>query len=66
MTTHPPLLRGGARALAAALVLAAAAAPAVEVGEPAPDFTLDAYGGGTVTMSDHAGQVVFLCIIGFG
>ena len=28
----------------------------IQVGEPAPDFTLEAYGGGTVTLSDYRGR----------
>ncbi|MGH9049401.1 MAG: cyclic nucleotide-binding domain-containing protein, partial [Acidimicrobiia bacterium] len=32
----------------------------VEVGDPAPDFTLEAVRGGTVSLSDHRGQTVVL------
>jgi hypothetical protein len=37
-----------------------------EVGGPAPDFTLDAYGGGTYTLSDFRGKVVMLFVVGWG
>ncbi len=37
-----------------------------EVGGPAPDFTLDARGGGTYTLSDYRDKVVMMFVIGYG
>jgi hypothetical protein len=37
-----------------------------EVGGVAADFTLDAYGGGTYTLSDYRDKVVFLFVVGYG
>lgn len=37
-----------------------------EVGGVAADFTLDAYQGGTYTLSDYRDKVVFLFVVGYG
>jgi hypothetical protein len=37
-----------------------------EVGGPAPDFTLNAYGGGTHTLSDYREKVVMMLVVGYG
>ena len=39
---------------------------AVDVGEPAPDFTLKQYQGGDITLSSYRGKVVYLFFIGWG
>ena len=45
----------------------AAAAPGVgQVGSQAADWTLEALGGGTHTLSDHRGRVVFFFVVGWG
>jgi gamma-glutamyl:cysteine ligase YbdK (ATP-grasp superfamily) len=58
------------KSIAVAALLAAAPAvartAAGQVGAPAADFTLEAYGGGTHTLSDHAGKVVLLFVVGYG
>jgi len=41
-------------------------AAAGDVGTPAADYTLDVFGGGTYTLSEQAGQVVMMFVIGFG
>ena len=58
---------------AALLILAMASGPATamapgpgEVGGPAPDWTLDAYGGGTYTLSDYRDKVVMMFVVGYG
>lgn len=57
-----------ARSTLAVLALSAAAALAApgDVGTPAADFDLAELGGGTHTLSEHLGQVVFLAVIGYG
>ncbi len=46
---------------------AAAMAPGPgEVGSLAPDWTLNAYGGGTYTLSDYQGKVVMMFVVGYG
>ncbi len=47
--------------LASSAVLAAAG----DVGTPAADFSLDVFGGGTQTLSEHSGKVVMLFIMGY-
>lgn len=59
------------RATAAALVLtlalsSATAFAAGQVGEVAAPFTLDSLDHGSVSLSDYAGQVVLLSVIGYG
>jgi hypothetical protein len=46
--------------------LAAAVPGPGEVGGPAPDFTLNAYGGGSHTLSDYSGKVVMMFVVGYG
>jgi hypothetical protein len=47
--------------------ISAQAAPGPgETGGPAPDWTLNAYGGGTHTLSDYQGKVVFMFVVGYG
>lgn len=46
--------------------LAAAASGPGEQGGPAPDWTLDAFGGGTHTLSDYRGKVVMMFVVGYG
>ncbi len=36
-----------------------------DVGTPAADFSLQVYGGGTQTLSEHSGKVVMLFIMGY-
>ncbi len=52
--------------LALAAGLATAAPGPGEVGGPAPDWTLDAYGGGTYTLSDYQNKVVMMFVVGYG
>lgn len=44
----------------AALALASGVAPAAEVGEKAPDFTLPGHDGNDYSLSDYEGQIVIL------
>ena len=37
-----------------------------EVGSQAADWTLGAYGGGSHTLSDYQGKVVFMFVVGYG
>ncbi|MFY0625284.1 MAG: redoxin family protein [Reichenbachiella sp.] len=37
-----------------------------EMGDEAPDFTLEKLGGGSFTLSDHSGKVVFIFFFGAG
>ena len=37
-----------------------------DVGTPAPDYSLDTFGGGFYTLSEQSGQVVIMFVIGFG
>ncbi len=59
-------------AIAVAMIMAltvglAAAVPGPgEVGGPAPDFTLNAYGGGSYTLSDYSGKVVMMSVVRYG
>ncbi|TAJ55801.1 MAG: TlpA family protein disulfide reductase [Nevskiaceae bacterium] len=53
-----PLLRG--LAIASLALGLAAPALAVKPGETAPTFTLPKVGGGTVSLADYQGQVVYL------
>ena len=52
--------------LALSTGLAAAVPGPGEVGGPAPDWTLDAYGGGSYTLSDYSGKVVMMFVVGYG
>lgn len=52
----------------AALFAAGFAVPAtatVNAGDPAPAFTKNALGGGSVSLADYAGQVVVLFLFGY-
>ncbi len=51
---------------AASLLLSAAPVRAIEVGAVAPDFTLQALGGGSYTLSALRGKAVLLAFIGHG
>jgi|GEM_PF-3968010 len=46
--------------------LAVAAPGPGDPGGPAPDWTLNAYGGGTYTLSDYANKVVMMFVVGYG
>ncbi len=46
------------------LILLAGQGYALQVGDPAPDFTLMDIDGFEYTLSDHAGKVVFLNFMG--
>ncbi|MGD9900651.1 MAG: redoxin domain-containing protein [Calditrichaceae bacterium] len=35
------------------------------VGDPAPDFTLNRLDGGTFTLSDYKGKVIYLFFVGY-
>jgi len=50
----------------AMLTLAGTALAGAQVGEPAPDFTLDVHGGGTYSLSDGDGQVRIIFVVGYG
>lgn len=52
--------------LALSASLAAAAPRPGQVGGLAPDFTLNAYGGGTYTLSDFRDKVVMMFVVGYG
>jgi len=41
------------------------AAALVQVGEEAPDFTLEALGGGQVSLSEFRGKVVLINLFGY-
>jgi peroxiredoxin len=49
----------------AALALAGEALAVVQTGEPAPDFTLEALGGGQVSLGDFRGKVVLINLFGY-
>ena len=57
------------RAMLAAVILAAALAPAataqIPLGAPGPDFTKTALGGSPVSLSQYAGKVVVLFLLGY-
>lgn len=38
---------------------------AQNVGDPAPNFSYNALGGGQITLSDHQGKVVYIFFFGF-
>ena len=40
-------------------------AQGVSVGDQAPDFDLDKFGGGKITLSEFRGKVVFLNFMGY-
>jgi hypothetical protein len=67
MLTAP---RRWAHALSLIIALGAAVAQAGPgagaVGTVAADFTLPVFGGGTMSLHEHAGKVVMLFIIGYG
>lgn len=46
--------------------LASAAPGPGEEGGPAPDWTLNAFGGGPHTLSDYQGKVVMMFVVGYG
>jgi cytochrome oxidase Cu insertion factor (SCO1/SenC/PrrC family) len=48
----------------AAVVAAVTSAPAVNVGEPAPGFSLSTYGGGTFNLADQKGKVTVIFFLG--
>ena len=58
-------LAGLALAALVASSLPALAGPG-DVGTPAAGFTLAELGGGTRSLDQHLGEVVFLAIIGYG
>ena len=53
-------------ALVAGILLHAAAAGAIEVGQPAPDFTLQDVNGASHTLSSLRGRLVLLAFVGYG
>ncbi len=46
--------------------LAAAVPGPGDLGGPAPDWTLTAYGGDTHTLSDYRNKVVMMFVVGYG
>lgn len=48
------------------LVPSLALAAGGQVGTRAPEFTLDAHGGGSQSLSQYLGQVVVLFVMGYG
>jgi len=52
--------------LALSASLAAADPRPGQLGGLAPDFTLNAYGGGSYTLSDYRGKVVMMFVVGYG
>ena len=64
--SHPSFLTGALAILVLSAGLAGAAPGPGEVGGPAPDWTLNAYGGGTHTLSDYQNKVVMMFVVGYG
>ena len=62
----PVGLTGALALLVLSTGLAGAAPGPGEVGGPAPDWTLNAYGGGTQTLSDYQDKVVMMFVVGYG
>lgn len=46
--------------------LAAAVPGPGDLGGPAPDWTLNAYGGDAYTLSDYRNKVVMMFVVGYG
>ena len=63
---HSSFLTGALALLVLSTGFAAAAPGSGEVGSPAPDWTLNAFGGGTHTLSDYQNKVVMMFVVGYG
>lgn len=58
------IIRGGLILSIVAFAAPPAGAQNYSVGQKAPVFTLDRYGGGTVSNADYPGKVLFLNFFG--
>lgn len=67
MRDNASIIRRIPGAVALVLVVAASGALAAgQIGETAADFNLESLDGGFISLSQHAGKVVLLTIIGYG
>lgn len=59
-------LRFMALSIVMLVMVAGMAMASGEVGTLAPDFSLTAQGGGTISLGDYEGRVLVLFVIGYG